>query len=110
MPERIGALVFASAFLTFVAICGFPAFVEDMRVFRHERLNRHYGVVAFVVGNTLSSIPFLFLIALSSGTLVYVAHGGVALWVWPLCLLHPPALCSLNLCAEPDDAISSVVG
>lgn len=42
-----------------------------MQVFHRERLNGHYGVLAFVVGNTLSSIPFLFLIALVSSIIVY---------------------------------------
>lgn len=42
-----------------------------MQVFNRERLNGHYGVVAFVVGNTLSSLPFLFLISLISTSIVY---------------------------------------
>ncbi|XP_024530384.1 ABC transporter G family member 11 [Selaginella moellendorffii] len=67
-------------FLTFMAIGGFPSFVEDMKVFHRERLNGHYGVVAFVVGNTLSSIPFLLLMSLTSGAITYYLvqlHPGV---------------------------------
>jgi ABC-type methionine transport system permease subunit len=46
-----------------------------VQVFNRERLNGHYGVVAFVVGNTLSSVPFLFLIAVISSVIVYyMAH------------------------------------
>nr|PNR47134.1 hypothetical protein PHYPA_014254 [Physcomitrium patens] len=47
----------------------------DILVFNRERQNGHYGVVAFVVGNTVSSIPFLFLIALVSSVLVYYMAG-----------------------------------
>ncbi|KAG0591013.1 hypothetical protein KC19_1G142700 [Ceratodon purpureus] len=106
---RGGALVFASGFLTFMAICGFPAFVEDMKVFRHERLNGHYGVAAFVVGNTLASIPFLFLIALSSGTLVYLMaelHSGFGHFAFFILTLFAASTCVESLMM----AISSVVG
>lgn len=43
----------------------------DVQVFHRERLNGHYGVLAFVIGNSLSSIPFLFLISLVSSSIVY---------------------------------------
>ncbi|KAG0620262.1 hypothetical protein M758_4G202700 [Ceratodon purpureus] len=72
---RAGCIAYVGGFLTFMSIGGFPSFVEDMKVFNRERLNGHYGVIAFVVGNTLSSIPFLFLIAVVSSVIVYyMAH------------------------------------
>ncbi|KAI3910063.1 hypothetical protein MKW92_042017, partial [Papaver armeniacum] len=40
-------------------------------IFGRERLNGHYGVAAFVVGNTLSSIPYLLMISLIPGALAY---------------------------------------
>jgi hypothetical protein len=61
----------AGAFLTFMSISAFPAFVEDMKVFTRERLNGYYGVATFVVANTLSSLPFIALIALASSCAVY---------------------------------------
>lgn len=64
-----GAFVFG--FVTFMSIGGFPSFVEDMKVFQRERLNGHYGVVAFVIGNSLSSMPYLFLISLASSSICY---------------------------------------
>ena len=45
------------------------------QVFQRERLNGHYGVVAFVMGNTLSSMPFLFLIATVSSSICYFMVG-----------------------------------
>ncbi|CAL9159697.1 unnamed protein product [Musa hybrid cultivar] len=62
---------FVFGFVTFMSIGGFPSFVEDMKVFQRERLNGHYGVVAFVISNTLSAMPFLITITMVSGTLCY---------------------------------------
>ncbi|XP_058191944.1 ABC transporter G family member 1-like [Rhododendron vialii] len=67
--------MFMASFLTFMAIGGFPSFVEDMKVFEVERLNGHYGTTAFVIGNTLSSVPYLLLISLISGALSYYQTG-----------------------------------
>ncbi|XP_002987629.2 ABC transporter G family member 11 [Selaginella moellendorffii] len=68
---RAACMSYVGGFLVFMSIGGFPSFVEDMKVFSRERLNGHYGVVAFVIGNTLSSLPFLFLISLISELIVY---------------------------------------
>lgn len=92
-----------------MAIGGFPSFVEDMRVFYHERLSGHYGVAAFVVGNTLASLPFLFLIALSSGTLVYFMawlHPGFGHYAYFILMLFAALTCVESLMM----AVSSVVG
>ncbi|TYI56848.1 hypothetical protein E1A91_D11G240600v1, partial [Gossypium mustelinum] len=67
--------MFVAAFLTFMAIGGFPSFVEDMKVFGRERLNGHYGVGAFVVGNTISSILYLFMISLIPRAIAYYLVG-----------------------------------
>jgi hypothetical protein len=40
-------------------------------VFTRERLNGYYGVTAFVLSNSLSSLPFLFLISLLSALIGY---------------------------------------
>lgn len=40
-----------------------------------ERLNGHYGTSAFVVGNTLSSVPYLVLISLIPGAITYYLAG-----------------------------------
>lgn len=68
-----GSFIFG--FVTFMSIGGFPSFVEDMKVFQRERLNGHYGVVAFVIGNSLSSAPFLFLISVVSSSICYFMVG-----------------------------------
>ncbi|XP_038719475.1 ABC transporter G family member 1-like [Tripterygium wilfordii] len=75
IQARGAMLMFVAAFLTFMAIGGFPSFVEDMKIFGRERLNGHYGVAAFVVGNTFSSIPYLLMISLLPGAIAYYLVG-----------------------------------
>ncbi|GER27331.1 ABC transporter [Striga asiatica] len=75
IQARGSMLMFVAAFLTFMAIGGFPSFVEDMKIFTRERLNGHYGVAAFVIGNTLSSIPYLLLISIIPGAIAYYLVG-----------------------------------
>ncbi|KAK3413486.1 hypothetical protein EUGRSUZ_I02044, partial [Eucalyptus grandis] len=58
-----------------MAIGGFPSFVEDLKVFERERLNGHYGSDAFVLANTLSSVPFLLMISLIPGAITYYLVG-----------------------------------
>ncbi|GJM87805.1 hypothetical protein PR202_ga03798 [Eleusine coracana subsp. coracana] len=72
---RGSLLNFVAAFLTFMAIGGFPSFVEDMKIFGRERLNGHYGVSSFVIANTVSSTPYLALISLIPGAIAYYLVG-----------------------------------
>ncbi|KAL8167772.1 hypothetical protein V2J09_009271 [Rumex salicifolius] len=51
----------------YVALC--------LCIFLRERLNGHYGVGAYVIGNTLSSIPYLFMISLVPGAIAYYLVG-----------------------------------
>ncbi|XP_057797819.1 ABC transporter G family member 15-like isoform X2 [Salvia miltiorrhiza] len=62
---------FVSGFMTFMAIGGFPSFIEEIKVFYKERLNGHYGVGVFIVSNFVSSFPFLVVMSLSSVSITY---------------------------------------
>ncbi|KAL6220109.1 hypothetical protein ACLB2K_007866 [Fragaria x ananassa] len=75
IQDRATSLMFVAAFLTFMAIGGFPSFVEDMKIFERERLNGHYGVASFVFGNSFSSIPYLLMISLIPGAIAYFLVG-----------------------------------
>lgn len=75
IQARASVLVFVSSFMTFMAVGGFPSFVEDMKIFRRERLNGHYSVAAFAVGNTVSSIPYLLLVSVIPGAMAYYLVG-----------------------------------
>ncbi|KAF1001961.1 ABC transporter G family member 1-like [Apium graveolens] len=72
---RVSMLTFVAGFLTFMAIGGFPSFVEDMKIFGRERLNGHYGVASFIVGNTISSAPYLCFIGVVPGAIAYFLVG-----------------------------------
>ncbi|RWR98302.1 ABC transporter G family member 11-like protein [Cinnamomum micranthum f. kanehirae] len=58
---RGSMLMFVAAFLTFMAIGGFPSFVEDMKYSR-ERLRAHMAFAAFVVGTHFASIALTWLL------------------------------------------------
>ncbi|GMH14615.1 hypothetical protein Nepgr_016456 [Nepenthes gracilis] len=75
IQARGSMITFVESFLTFMAIGGFPSFVEDMKIFQRERLNGHYGVEAYVIGNTFSSIPYLVVISLIPGAIAYYLVG-----------------------------------
>ncbi|KAG0514245.1 hypothetical protein BDA96_10G174100 [Sorghum bicolor] len=73
--SRSSMLMFTGGLLTLMAIGGFPSFVEEMKIFRRERLNGHYGVSAFVISNWLSATPYLVLIAVLPGAIAYYLSG-----------------------------------
>ncbi|XP_004504817.1 ABC transporter G family member 1-like [Cicer arietinum] len=75
IQDRGSFLMFVSSFLTFMTIGGFPSYVEDMKVFERERLNGHYGVTAYVIGNTFSSIPYLVVVSVIPGAIAYYPPG-----------------------------------
>ncbi|XP_056163261.1 ABC transporter G family member 1-like isoform X2 [Syzygium oleosum] len=75
IQARGSMLMFVASFLTILAIGGFPSFVEDLKVFERKRLNGHYRTSAFVLGNTLSSVPFLLIISLIPGAITYYLVG-----------------------------------
>ncbi|XBI42590.1 hypothetical protein VPH35_126902 [Triticum aestivum] len=73
--SRSSMLMFTGSLLTFMAIGGFPSFVEEMKIFTRERLNGHYGVSVFVISNWLSATPYLVLLALLPGAIAYYLSG-----------------------------------
>lgn len=75
IQARGSMLMFVASFLTFMAIGGFPSFVEEMKVFQRERLNGHYDPSAFVIGNIASALPYLLLVSLIPGAIAYYLAG-----------------------------------
>ncbi|XP_009611614.1 ABC transporter G family member 1-like isoform X1 [Nicotiana tomentosiformis] len=75
IEERGLMVAFVVSFMTFMTVGGFPSFVEDMKVFQRENLNGHYGCCTFVIGNTLSSIPYVLLISFVPGAIAYLLSG-----------------------------------
>uniref|UniRef100_A0A0D9XYR3 ABC transporter domain-containing protein n=1 Tax=Leersia perrieri TaxID=77586 RepID=A0A0D9XYR3_9ORYZ len=75
IQTRCEVIMYTTALLTFMAIGGFPSFIEDIKVFRRERLSGHYGVAEFVISNTLSATPYLAFIAVIPGAMLYYLTG-----------------------------------
>ncbi|TKY62632.1 ABC transporter G family member 15 [Spatholobus suberectus] len=62
---------FIYGFMICLSCGGLPFFIEELKVFYVERSKGHYGEAAFVVSNIISSFPFLVLLSLSSGIIIY---------------------------------------
>lgn len=45
------------------------------QVLERERLNGHYGVTAFLIGNIFSAVPYMLMISLIPGAIVYYLSG-----------------------------------
>ncbi|KAG2570795.1 hypothetical protein PVAP13_7KG004600 [Panicum virgatum] len=75
IQARVSLIMCITTILTMTSLGGFPSFAEDMKVFRKERLNGHYGATAFVIANTLSSAPFLGLMCIIPGAIIYYMTG-----------------------------------
>ncbi|KAI9337277.1 P-loop containing nucleoside triphosphate hydrolase protein [Obelidium mucronatum] len=75
VQDRFSAIFFAIAFLAFMSVAGIPAILEERAVFYRERMNRTYRVGAYVVANTLVSLPFVFLIAIGFSLPAYWMMG-----------------------------------
>lgn len=78
IQDRFSALFFSIAFLSFMSVAAIPAFLEDRLVFYRERNAAAYGILAYVLANSLVSLPFVLLIAFSFSAIAY-----------PLIWLHP---------------------
>jgi ABC-type multidrug transport system permease subunit len=87
-------------------------------VFERERLNGHYGVASFVVANTVSSAPYLFLISAFPGALAYLLvdlhHGFMHILYLILtlysCMLLVEGLMMMVASIVPDFLLAIVVG
>ncbi|MED6125220.1 hypothetical protein PIB30_066610 [Stylosanthes scabra] len=71
--SMLGFTLNVLAFLTLVG--GLSPLIEEMKVFERERLNGHYGVSAFLIGNILSAVPFMLVTSLIPGGIIYYLAG-----------------------------------
>ncbi|KAJ6864531.1 hypothetical protein NC651_035165 [Populus alba x Populus x berolinensis] len=69
--ERAKCVCFLYGFMSCLSCGGLPFFIEEMKVFRRERLGGDYGEAVLVLSNFFSSFPFLLAISLLSGTIIY---------------------------------------
>jgi len=73
--DRLAGLFFGAVFLSFMAVAGIPAFLEDRLVFIREHANGLYGVESYILSNLIVSIPFIFIITLSFSSVGYFSIG-----------------------------------
>ncbi|CAN6374685.1 unnamed protein product [Urochloa humidicola] len=118
IQSRCEVIMYGTALLTFMAIGGFPSFVEDVKVFRKERLSGHYGVSEFVISNTLSATPYLCVIALLPGAMLYYLTGltkGVDHFVYFvivlfMCCLLVESMMMIIAAIVPDFLMGIIIG
>lgn len=67
----INAIFYSGAFMSFMSVAYIPAYLEDFKAFKRDRLNGLYGPSAFLMSNFLIGLPFLFLITLMFSIIVY---------------------------------------
>ncbi|KAG9450016.1 hypothetical protein H6P81_009981 [Aristolochia fimbriata] len=72
---RVAAVFVFVSFTSVLSIAGLPAHIKEIKIYTHEESNRHSGALVFVLGHLLSSIPFLFLISISSSLAFYFLVG-----------------------------------
>ena len=73
--DRLAAIFFSVAFLSFMSVAGIPAFLEERLVFVREIASGFYGVEAWIISNTLISFPFIFIITIVFSCITYFAMG-----------------------------------
>ncbi|WVZ59802.1 hypothetical protein U9M48_009900 [Paspalum notatum var. saurae] len=118
IQSRCEVMMYTTALLTFMAIGGFPSFVEDVKVFRKERLSGHYGVSEFVISNTLSATPYLAVIAVATGAMLYyltglrkgVDHFAYFVIVLCICCLLVESMMMIIAAVVPDFLMGIIIG
>ncbi|KAM7474860.1 hypothetical protein LguiB_022103 [Lonicera macranthoides] len=67
VEPKCSMLMFVASYLTFMAISGFPSFVEDMKVFQRERLKWLYGTAYYITGlqNDIQHFTYYILVLLT---------------------------------------------
>ncbi|CEO95409.1 ABC transporter domain-containing protein [Plasmodiophora brassicae] len=71
VQDRFSAHFFAVAFLCFMSVASIPGILEEKSVVDREILNGAYNVTSFVITNTLTSLPFILLIAIIFSVIAY---------------------------------------
>lgn len=72
---RVSAIFSFVSFVILLSVSGVPAHIDEIKIYSHEDANGHSGTMAFLLGHFLSSIPFLFLVSISSSLVFYFLIG-----------------------------------
>ncbi|XP_076888652.1 ABC transporter G family member 3-like [Bidens hawaiensis] len=72
---RVAAIFMFVSFGSLLSVVGVPEQLKEVKVYVCEDSNKHSGAFVFLTGQFLASIPFLFLISISSSLLFYFLIG-----------------------------------
>ncbi|CAM8892298.1 unnamed protein product [Rhodiola kirilowii] len=72
---RVAAIFAFISFTSLLSIAGVPAHDKEIKIYACEKSNKHSGTIVFLLGQLLSSIPFLFLISITSNIIFYFLLG-----------------------------------
>lgn len=72
---RVAAIFVFVSFTSLLSLAGVPSHMKDIKIYACEESNRHSGAFVFLLGQLLSSMPFLFLISISSSLIFYFVIG-----------------------------------
>ncbi|KGN64793.1 ABC transporter G family member 3 [Cucumis sativus] len=72
---RVAAVFVFVSFTSLLSVAGVPALMREVKIYNSEESNYHSGAFVFLLGQLLSSIPFLFLISISSSLVFYFLIG-----------------------------------
>ncbi|CAN6321874.1 unnamed protein product [Urochloa humidicola] len=72
---RVSAIFAFVSFIILLSVSGIPTHIDEVKIYCHEETNRHSGAMVFLLGHLLSSIPFLFLVSISSSLVFYYLIG-----------------------------------
>ncbi|XP_059314596.1 ABC transporter G family member 3 isoform X2 [Lycium ferocissimum] len=72
---RVAAIFVFVSFTSLLSIAGVPAQLKEIKIYTCEESNQHSGAFIFLLGQLFASIPFLFLISISSSLVFYFLVG-----------------------------------
>lgn len=72
---RVAAIFVFISFTSLLSIAGVPAQMKEIKIYACEESNQHSGAFIFLLGQLFASIPFLFLISISSSLVFYFLVG-----------------------------------
>ncbi|KAI4334353.1 hypothetical protein L6164_019055 [Bauhinia variegata] len=72
---RVAAIFVFVSFCSLLSIAGVPVLTKEIKTYTCEESNQHSAALVFLLGQLLSSIPFLFLISISSSLVFYFLIG-----------------------------------
>nr|XP_016448432.1 PREDICTED: ABC transporter G family member 3-like [Nicotiana tabacum] len=75
MQTRVAAIFIFVSFTSLLGLVGVPAQLKEIKIYTCEESNQHSGAFVFLLGQLFASMPFLFLISISSSLVFYFLIG-----------------------------------